>query len=260
MTKPFEYRGDLSQTTLPEILFTIHRFQVAGIIEARHEGVLKRVFLKDGLVVHATSTDLDDSLGGHLRRKGTLSGAQIEEVMRERRTSERRLGELLVEHGLMSPSDVYAAIREQVEGIVWSLFFWQQGEVVFQIGDFKDTGATIRILLPLRQVILSGIKRVPDPKPLVARLGRRHTVFVPCFQYEDLIDSGLSAEDLSLLQLVDGTRRLVEVCTQGPGTPGDNAKLIYAFFVLRLIQRVDTEEQRLIDTGKIKIVMRADRS
>lgn len=260
MTKPFEYRGDLAQTTLPEILFAIHRFQVAGVIEAEREGVTKRIVLKDGLVVHATSTDLDDSLGGHLRRKGVLLGAQIEDVMRARRTSERRLGELLVENGLMSPANVYAAIREHVEEIVWSLFYWQDGQVVFRIGEQKDIGASIRILLPLRQVILSGIKRVPDPKPLVARLGRRHTVFAPCYQYEDLIDSGLNAEDLALLQLVDGSRRLVEVCTQGPGTPGDNAKLIYAFHVLQLIQRVETEDHRLTDTGKIKIVLRADRS
>jgi hypothetical protein len=261
VTKSFEYRGDLRVTTLPEMLFTIHRFQVPGVIEARRNGVEKRVYVKQDAVFHATSSDLADSLGSYLRRVGKLNPAQYEAAMRARSASEQRLGVLLVEKGFLDPAAVYEALRQHVEEIVWSLFYWQDGEVCFQIGDAPAAGP-ISVMVPLRQVILSGIKRAPNPKELVARLGRKETVFEPCHHIEDLIESGLNAEEYALLRLVDGRHSLFDVCTRGPLAPGDNAKLMYAFYVLQLIRRAEgtsTPKPPEKDSGKIKIRFRTER-
>ena len=66
--RPPHYRGDLRQTALPEMLAIIHRTRVAGVIEASVGDFSKRVWLEGGYVVHASSSDLADSLGGFLRR------------------------------------------------------------------------------------------------------------------------------------------------------------------------------------------------
>ena len=71
--RSFEYRGDLAERALPEILYTIDRFNVAGVIEAEKDGVVKSVHIKDGRVIHAASSDLNDSLGTFLRRRGRLT-------------------------------------------------------------------------------------------------------------------------------------------------------------------------------------------
>lgn len=260
MTKNFEYRGDLTQTTLPEMLFSIHRFQVPGIIEARRDSVIKRVFVKDGTVIHASSSDIQDSLGGYLRRAGRLSAEQFEATMRARESSEQRFGALLVEEGLLGPGEVYQAIREQVEAIVWSLFYWQEGEVSFQIGSFEEEGM-VRILVPMRQVILAGIKRAPNAKALVGRLGRKETVFEPSYHIEDLIETALGQDEHSLLQLVDGKRSLYDVCTRGPLAPAENGKLMYAFTVLQLVRRAAEQPppgSRDTDSGQIKIRLKTE--
>lgn len=175
----FQYRGDLSQTALPEILYTIDRFQVPGVIEASRDGVMKQVYIKEGNVVHATSTDREDSLGAYLQRNGVLTAEVFAETMRERERLQKRYGVLLIENGILSPAEVYRAIRKQIEAIVWSLFYWQEGSVIFSIGDFREPDS-VRIQVPMRQVILQGIKRAPDAKALVARLGRKETVLEPC--------------------------------------------------------------------------------
>ena len=41
--KEFEYRADLRDTALPEMLYTVDRFQVPGVIEAQRDEVIKRV-------------------------------------------------------------------------------------------------------------------------------------------------------------------------------------------------------------------------
>lgn len=260
-SKSFVYRGDLTQTTLPEMLFSIHRFQVPGVIEAQRDGVVKQIYIKNGFVLHATSSDIQDSLGTYLLRAGRLTTEQHEETMRARQKSEQRYGALLVELDLLHPGEVYQAILEQVEAIVWSLFYWQEGEVTFQIGDFPDSSA-VRILVPMRQVILAGIKRAPNAKALVNRLGRKETVFAPTFQIEDLIEAGLDADEHALLRHVDGKRTLYEVCTQGPMPPHEAAKLMYAFHVLQLIRRAGVGSEgtgpKEGDTGQIKIRLKTD--
>jgi hypothetical protein len=167
---------------------------------------------------------------------------------------------LLIEGGILSPAEIYRAIRQQIEEVVWSLFYWQDGAVIFSIGDFREPDS-VRIQLPMRQVILQGIKRAPNAKALAARLGRKETVFEPCYRMEDLIEAALDGDEYRLLSLVDGRRTLFDVCTRGPHGAADNAKVMYAFQVLQLIRPVPVPEKsppssdpkREESTGAIKI-------
>jgi len=252
----FQYRGDLSQTALPEILHTIDRFQVPGVIEAQRDRLIKRIFIKEGNVVHASSNDREDSLGRYLESAGLLTREQFDSTMSERQRTNKRYGVVLMERRLLSPGEIYRAIRKQIESIVWSLFAWQEGSITFRIGEYREPGS-VRIQLPMRQVILHGIKRAPNAKAMVARMGRKETVFEPCYQVEELIEIAMDADEYSLLRLVDGHRNLFEICTQGPHSAAENGKLLYAFQVLQLIRRVvhDKPETRsqIRETGAIKI-------
>ena len=259
MDSNFQYRSDLAETALPEILYTIDRFQVPGVITASREGIVKQVFLREGKVTHATSTDREDSLGSFLQKSGVLSAAAYEETMRERERTNKRYGVLLIEHGFLSPAEIFHGIRQQIESIVWSLFYWQDGEVTFSIGDSRESDA-VRIELPMRQVVFQGIKRAPNAKAMVARLGRKETLFEPCYRTEELIETALDAADMRLLSLVNGKRTLYEICTQGPLTPAENGKVLYALQVLRLVKSAGLAEEaqeetrpREEATGAIKI-------
>lgn len=254
----FQYRGDLSQTALPEILYTIDRFQVPGVIEAHRGDLVKQVYIKEGNVVHASSTDRNDSLGTYLQRSGVLTPELYLETMRERERTNKRYGVLLIERGLLSPAEVYRAIRKQTEAIVWSLFYWQEGSVVFSIGEFRDSDS-VRIQISMQQVILQGIKRAPDAKTLVSRLGRKETILESCYKTEQLIELALDADEYKLLGLVDGKRTLFEICMQGPYSASENAKVLYAFQILQLIRAATIvtgptlESRREEGTGAIRI-------
>ena len=250
MDKVFQFRGDLRQTALPEMFFKIHHFAVPGVIEAARQGVEKRIFLRSGNVVHASSSDLADSLGAFLRRNGRLSQEDYQATMRERSETEGRYDALLIERGLFSPAEVYALIREQIEAILWSLFSWDEGEVTFRISEFPDH-EMVRLHLPIRHVIVQGIKRAPSAKALLQRLGNRETVFDPCYRVEDLIEIGLDADEYKLLTMVNGKRSLFDCCTNGPLAPPENAKLIYAYQTLNLIRRSETG-------GAIKIRLKTE--
>ena len=137
--------------------------------------------------------------------------------------------------------------------IVWSLFSWSQGQVGFQIGDFEDRNM-VRILLPMRQVILARHQASPRCQgPGRAAWPRKDTVFEPTWATETLIETALNAEELTLLRLVNGKRTLYELCTTGPFPPAENARMIYAFHVLRLMKRQESDPS----SGVIKIRLKA---
>lgn len=250
-----QYRGDLSQTALPEMLAIIDRTRVAGVIEAVSGKFSKKIYLDHGCVVHAASSDLADSLGSYLRRTGKLSEIQFQAAMRKRSAESRRLGEVIIEQRLLTPAQVYQAIREHVEAILWSLFSWESGEVSFSIGQPDLTGI-VRIQIPLRQVILQGIVRAANARSLVQRMGGKDTCFEPVFRYEDLIDIALDGEGWALLSRVDGRQTLYELCTGGPVSAADAARQLYAFSVLGLIRRSDAAQEPVRRAGtpiKIKL-------
>jgi hypothetical protein len=249
------YRGDLRTTALPEMLAVIHQIRVSGEVEATAGEFSKRIFLESGYVVHASSSDLADSLGSFLKRSGRLSDGQFQSAMQKRSEGSRRLGEVLIEQGVLSPAQVCEAIREHVENIIWSLFSWEEGEVTFQLGEPDLTGI-VRIQIPLRQVILQGIKRAANAKSLVHRMGGRDSLFEPHFRFEDLIELALEDPEYQLLSQVDGRRTLYELCTQGPQAAADNARLLYAFSVLGLVRRAGSAERT--PAGGIKIRLRSD--
>lgn len=242
MERPYHYRGDLRQTALPEMLAIIHRTEVSGVIEARHGAFSKEVWLGNGCVVHAASSDIADSLGSYLRRTGRISDGEFHAAMQRRgEDSGRRLGEILIEQGVLSPARVYEAIREQIESIVWNLFSWEEGTITFRIGR-HDPEEIVRIQIPLRQVIVRGVKRAANAKTLVGKMGGRDTLFEPSFRFEDTIEIALDEEEYQLLAQVDGRRSLYDLCTNGPLSATENARLLYAYSVLGLIRRSGTAE------------------
>ena len=251
------YRGDLRQTALPEMLAIIDRTRVTGVIRAVHGQFTKSIDLDNGYVVHATSSDIGDSLGSFLRRSGQLTEEQFHGVMQRRAEGSFRLGEVLIDSGLLTPAKVYQAIREHIEGILWSLFSWEEGEVTFALGALDPTDR-VRIQIPLRQVIVQGIKRATNAKTIVSRMGGKEVVFQHSFRLEDLIELAVDGEEYALLTRVDGKRSLYELCTGGPVVAAEAARLLYAYSVLGLVRQVATAEAPARSPFGIKIKLRTD--
>lgn len=236
MASSYKYRGDLAETTLPEMLSTIDRFHVPGVIEATRGDIVKRVYVRRGYIIHASSTDRSDSLGTYLQEVGTVPDDKLKEVTKLREKSNKRLGELLLERGLLSPAQALKAIRKHLEGIIWSLFYWEEGEVTFGLGEF-EADDMVQIQLPIRQVILEGIRQAPEAKRFLGRIGQRETVLEICYEPNELIETGMNHGDFQILRAVDGKKTLYELCSLGPRSAAEIAKMLYTFQVLNLIRR-----------------------
>lgn len=226
------YRSDLKQTALPEVLVTVHRYRVPGVIECTRGDETKRVFIDDGNIIFATSSNVADSLGDRLLNAGRITIEQYRESVRMLvRGGGKRQGAILVEMRALQPKELFIAVREQVQAIVRSLFLWESGEVVFRPG--RDRNAEfIKLGLAIPQALLEGVLAVGDPKQLLARIGSRTTLLE---RTSEPVPVHLTPAEEELLKAVNGRRTLLDLASLPFNPPSVNGQLLYAFWALRLV-------------------------
>ena len=234
MEKRFEYRGDLAVTPLAEVLATIHRYRVPGVLTLTRENRIRKIVLDDGLVVAAGSNEREVSLGMYLLRNGILKPEAAREAEARRTRDGLRLGQILLQMGILTPERLNEVIGAQTREILWGAFDWEEGEVLFEIGP-RQGQELVRLDLRIPEVILEGIRRTSDVRRLVQRLGSGQVIL-------ERVSSPLLAlfapAEQAYFQKADGRTPLQILCTRGPGTVPENARLLYAFFCLGLLRRL----------------------
>jgi hypothetical protein len=234
MTSKFQYRGDLAETPLPKVLATIHRYRVPGVITARGTDAIKKIFIGEGKIVFAASSDLEDALGAFLVKHGLLTPDQLAASGRRIEETGCRQGEVLVAMGVLNQTQMATAVLAQVSSILWSIFDWEAGEITFEVGRFR-TEEKIHLDLPIDLAIRDGLLKAANPKSLVKRLGPSWTVLERIENAASAVE--LTADENTYLARVDGRTPFVDLCRKGPGDAATNARLLFLFFCLELIQR-----------------------
>jgi len=231
------YSGELAETPLPEMLATIHRYRVPGVLEAVIGDVSKKVYIVEGDIIFASSTNRAESLGDMLLTAGRLTHEQYRaSTLLLLDNPRKRHGQVLVEMGILTEAEMRAAVLEQVQRIVWSLFDVDEGRVTFTLGE-ERADEVYKLRIPTPRAILHGCKTVADPRRLLARLGSKTTVLGRPPMPEHLTGFALEVGEEQLLNLVDGKRTLFELCEQGPFSAALNARVLYAFFCLGLVRK-----------------------
>ncbi|HYK41372.1 MAG TPA: DUF4388 domain-containing protein [Thermoanaerobaculia bacterium] len=234
MDKKFEYRGDLAVTPLAEILATIHRYRVPGVVTASRDGRVRRIYLDDGLVVFAASNEREMSLPAWLLRRGWLKPEAALEAEERRSREGIKIGQALLQLGFVTPERLNEGVGGQIREILWGAFDWDSGDVLFEIGG-KRAGELVRIDAPIPEVILEGIRRAADVKRLVARLGSGASVLERT--RSPLLDLFLP-EERAFYEAIDGRTPLQVLASRGPGTLAENARILYAFYCLGLVRKL----------------------
>jgi hypothetical protein len=239
------YQTDLAQTPLPEILVTIHRYKVPGIVECQRGDELKRIYLDRGRIIFASTNQLSESLGDMLLAEGRITREQYDKSVRQLKQTKKRHGVTLVEMRVITADELFAAVQRQIQQIVWSMFEWSSGTAGFTPGRDKNL-EFVKIDLSVPEAVMRGVRRMPDARLATSRLGTKTTLYGRTdHPVEELV---MTADEQQLLDSIDGRRGLYELVQKPPLAAGDNARVLYGFLVLKLIvpvlpQRVKVQVQ-----------------
>ncbi len=148
---------DAGRLPLALALPVLHHGRCTGRLDFSYAGEKKRVWLREGEVVFATSTATADRLGECLLRAGRLDLSQLEEAERVHRPP-ARFGRALVSCGFLTPHQLWNAVRHQVEEIVRSLFCFGAGTASFRV-DVAEPDNVVRLALDTGRLIEEGEAR-----------------------------------------------------------------------------------------------------
>lgn len=226
------YSTDIADTPLCEVLAKIFRYRAPGRLDCRRGEEVKRIYLERGEIIFATTNQISESLGDRLLREGRITKADYDASLERVRATGKRHGTALVEMRLLTQQDLTSAVQQQIEEILWSVFSWDFGTVGFTPGTDKRL-EFIKMRISVPSAVMQGVRRMPDGKAIVARLGSRSTIYErTAHQLEHL---ELAGPELGLLQQVDGKRPLSDLVNTSPLDPSANARLLYGMYALGLI-------------------------
>ena len=199
-------RADLATLPLSALLEALHAGRRSGLLEYVHREHRKWIYLSGGEVVFAASNQRVDRLGECLLRAGVLTLEQLREAER-RFTPPERFGKVLVEHGFLTPRELWNGVKYQVEEIVRSLFAMPAGTVWFFEGELQPDNV-VRLALETRRLVAEGIQRRDELRKFLSVLDD------PCVRLvrSPGFEGSLGGMERSIVEAIDGERPFAGLC------------------------------------------------
>ena len=198
----------------------------------------KTIYFKRGDVRTAASNVAEDRLGAILYRYGVITDEQLQNAVNATGGA-AKLGQVLVEQGLLTPHDLYTYVRKQVEEIFFSVLVMRAGAFYFYRTD-EDQGPVSQLSLSTKQLLFDGVRRIDElsyfreklPSPDVV-LQRRHPA----------PPTKLEAKEERVLQLVDGARDIGTIARMSHLGEFETTKVLYQLATSGFI---DTKQQPVV--------------
>ncbi len=198
--------GEITDVALViDLVGFLHQTRRTAVLTVVHDAVRKSIYFRDGSVIAASSDQPEDRFGDIMFRRGMIDRAQLDQALGEV-GPERKIGNVLLQQGLISTGDLWKVIKIQIEEILYSLLLLDQAR--FTVAVYDPTQVPTRTALDTQFLLLEGLRRkdelqhlkesLPPPEQVLARTSLTTT-------------ARLEAAEQRLLGLVDGTRTVAEV-------------------------------------------------
>lgn len=228
--------ADVRAFPIADVLNLVHGSGKSGFLFFQGGDHEKSVYLHRGEVVFAASNQSVDRLGECLLRMGAIDLGQLRDA-RQRYAPPGLFGRILVERGVLTPRDLWNAVKAQVEEIVRSLFSYDAGNLLFFEGEVKPDNV-VRLALPTRRLVAEGLRRRDELLRFLAH------VESPRVELEaaPAAAADLSGTERAVHAAIGARAPFAEMCVRAGLDPLSGARLLHH---LRLV-------------GAVRVVERAD--
>lgn len=231
-------QGTLSPGVLPGLLRDLYLGRKTGLVHFTRAEERRSVGFRRGHISHASTNLAADHLGETLVRLGRLSQAdhaRCDELMRR---EEKRLGQALLELGLMTKEQVEESLVLHVREVLLRVFAWDQGSYSFEEQPEQPAGdEDVSQRLSTGEMILEAVRRVQDPDVVRYALGEMDRVLAlssdPLLRFQKIM---LSPVDGFLLSRVDGTLSAREVIALAPVSAHETEKSLFGLLCTGVVE------------------------
>lgn len=122
-----------------------------------------KVLFEKGKITSATIRSNPHRLGDLLVRSGRLTDADLAQARAAQDGGDRRrLGEILVTLGLVTPKEIERQMRLQIEAVVFELMSWHEGHFRFDEGTSEELLREATVPLSTESLLMEGARRIDE--------------------------------------------------------------------------------------------------
>jgi len=165
------------------------------------------VYFDDGMVAGAEIRSNPHPLGRLLVRAGRITETALTEARALQTAGDhRRLGQILLEQGLVNTRDLARVVRQQIEEVVFELVGWSEGYFSFEEGKGGDWPIEAELRVATGALLMEGARRTDEWSRIEKKI--THLGLVP--KLSAVLDQGTPLDLLpgewELLAVIDGER------------------------------------------------------
>lgn len=214
-------RGDLDQINLADIFQTLAMSQLRGVLRVRNALDERQVYCSNGYArILVPNRVTLRRLGQRMVQAGVLSSADLRSALVAQKKERLPLGQLLVRDGLISEEDLDEMVGMQVAEDLFSLFTWQHGTFEFFKGDGDGDRLGERFEncpeYEINSLLLEVARRSDEWSTILQELGNLDEIPQRIAEPADM--DALDDNHRLVLQTIDGNstyRQLADATTAG---------------------------------------------
>ncbi len=232
--------GNIKDVSLVKLLVHLNRQRKTGTLSLKTPVFTKEVYLHSGDAIFAASTYHDDRLGEMLLKADKITVEQYDRSVEILRSSNKRLGAILVELGYLTPKDLFWGVKYQVKEIIHSMFPLEDAEYEFREGQIP-TQEVITLKMSMGNLIYEGVKkidnwtRIRNEMPDTDSVLRLSADPLSLFQEVEL-----SSHDRKILSLIDGQKTIREIIDSSSLGSFEALKILYVLWAIGIIEQATT--------------------
>ena len=217
--------GDLAEMQPSDLLNFLHQGRRTGVLFTRSDGVERAIVLLEGNIGWACSTSPAEGLGEMVSRAGLANRARVRSVLGPHGDRQyRRVGQVLVEQGILTPEELSHALRNQLGEIFLGLLVAQSGSFVFVRG-VDRSALPSALCLDTQGMLLDGLRRLDEMVLYRTRVPHPDVTLRPTRKNAD---GEVTTEGRQVLALADGTRSVAELALATALGEFETTKAAYA--------------------------------
>ena len=216
--------GSINTMSVSDLLQVLAVGKKSGLLKFSFGKVLKGIYFERGTIVGSSTNDPKEYLGQVLIHYGKIDEAQLQAAMelQRSRTAEAnsaakpRLGQILVEQGILTDEDVREVLQIRTLEIIYDLFIWNEGRFEFCVEGPLPPDFT-RVNVDPTKVIMEGVYRADELARYRTLIPSDRTVMELGAGWTSSL--GIGKETRQLLYFLEKRMSVAEICYSMHASP-----------------------------------------
>ncbi len=231
-------RGSLREASLPDVLQLLAMGKKTGCLSVTHREQFGYIYFDRGRIAYASIVNRRDRLGDLLLNAGLITKSDLDmAIAAQAAEPHRRIGDILVSQGRITREEMHGQVRVQIEEAVYFLFTWSQGTFNFE-ADIRPEEHDVLVSINPESLLLEGARRVDEWGLITKRVPSFNLVFELDQERLRASEAMLTPTQEAVVGFLDGQRDVATIVDESGLGEFEVGKAVYALSAAGFLRRV----------------------